>query len=133
MASPRERAVEPAKQPAPVDAIATSIPNGTNDEAAEIAADLRELPASVSPDDGAPSGFDEAAESAFLAEARARGETVAPAPKKEDAPDETESKPLPSLNELVERIPPEVRETLDDLFRARFVTVKRIPKRAFKS
>jgi hypothetical protein len=39
---------------------------------------------------------------------------------------------LPPLDELVKRIPPEVRETLEDLFRARFVTVKRVPKKALK-
>lgn len=38
---------------------------------------------------------------------------------------------LPELDELVARIPPEVRETLDELFRARFVSVKKLPKQAF--
>ena len=47
--------------------------------------------------------------------------------------EETDAKPLPPLSELVERIPAEVREALDDLFRARFVAVKRVPKRALKS
>ena len=76
---------------------------------------------------------DEVAESSFLADARARGEPVAVTPK--TAPDDAEERDrteLPSLDDLVQRIPAEVRETLDDLFRARFVTVKRVPKRALK-
>jgi hypothetical protein len=34
---------------------------------------------------------------------------------------------LPPLDELVARIPAPVREILDDLFRARFTTVRRVP------
>lgn len=76
---------------------------------------------------------DESVESAFLAEARDRGEPVAPTRAKEDIAEETDAKALPPLNELVNRIPADVREALEDLFRARFVTVKRVPKRALKS
>jgi len=42
-------------------------------------------------------------------------------------------KPLPSLDELVKRIPDEARATLEDLFRARFVTARRIPPGSLKS
>lgn len=38
---------------------------------------------------------------------------------------------LPELGTLVERLPVKVRETLDELFRVRFVTVKQLPKRVF--
>jgi hypothetical protein len=77
------------------------------------------------------SGFDEAAESAFLAEARDRGEVVKPrAESAVEAVDEIETKSLPALDDLVAKIPVEVRETLEDLFRARFTTVKRLPKKA---
>ena len=80
---------------------------------------------------------DEAAESAFMAEARDRGETVAP-PKPTrsvdgDADDGVNAKNLPPLEELVNRLSPEVRETLDDLFRAKFTAVRRVPKTALKS
>lgn len=79
----------------------------------------------------APSAeFDEAAEAAFLAEAKERGEVVAPKAAAEI--DEPNPKALPPLDELVARIPPEVRDVLEDLFRARFVTVKRFPKKALK-
>ncbi len=39
---------------------------------------------------------------------------------------------LPEVDALVARLSPEVRETLDELFRARFVSVKKLPKKAFQ-
>jgi hypothetical protein len=92
-------------------------------------------PSSPAPDPAAASvessGFDEAAESAFLAEARDRGEVVKPrAESAVEVVDEIDSKPLPALDDLVAKIPADVREALEDLFRARFVTVKRLPKKA---
>ena len=82
-------------------------------------------------EDGPPL-VDEAAESAFLAEARERGEPVASKSPASTAGEETSDVPLPPLDELVQRIPAEVRDTLEDLFRARFTTVKRVPKKALK-
>jgi len=41
--------------------------------------------------------------------------------------------PLPSLDELVKRIPADVRETLDDLFRVKFTAVKRVAPASLKS
>lgn len=38
---------------------------------------------------------------------------------------------LPELDDLVARLPTEIRETLDELFRARFVSVKKLPARVF--
>lgn len=77
---------------------------------------------------------DDAAESAFLAEAQERGEVVSRPLKTNDsdAADDADPKALPPLEQLVQRIPAEVRETLDDLFRARFVAVKRVPKKVLK-
>jgi hypothetical protein len=72
---------------------------------------------------------DETAESAFRAEARDRGEAIK-APEVLVA-DET-STPLPPLEQLVRRIPAEVRETLDELFRAKFVAVRRVSSKALK-
>ena len=37
--------------------------------------------------------------------------------------------PAPELDDLVARLPPAVRETLDELFRARFVRVMRLPRK----
>lgn len=82
-------------------------------------------------EDGPPPVIDEAAESAFLAEARERGEVISPKKAAEEGV-ETDPKTLPPLNELVEKIPTEVREVLEDLFRAKFVTVKRFPKKVLK-
>jgi hypothetical protein len=40
---------------------------------------------------------------------------------------------LPEVDALVARLPAEVRETLDELFRARFVAVKKLPKKVFQA
>lgn len=94
--------------------------------------------ASLPSNTSAPASSDEsgwpdaAAESAFLAEARSRGELPAPKPIAAEEPEEAETGPLPPVEKMVERIPPPVREMLDDLFRARFVRVTRIPRRALK-
>ena len=39
---------------------------------------------------------------------------------------------LPPMEDLVKRIPAPARELMEELFRARFVTVKRLPKSAMK-
>lgn len=101
-----------------------------NPARSEIESD-RGMPAPAD-EDGSP-GFDAGAESAFLAEARERGETISRAPAAVNGEaEENGGKPLPQLDELVNRIPENVRVALDDLFRARFVTVKRFPKKALK-
>jgi len=66
---------------------------------------------------------DEADESAFLSEAEARGEAQVAFAGRNAAP--TIGVELPPLEELVERVPAAVREILDDLFRAKFTTVRR--------
>lgn len=76
---------------------------------------------------------DDTAEAAFLAEARERGEVPAPAKAREEIAEETDSRPLPALDVLVQRIPAEVRESLEDLFRAKFVRVTRVPRKALRS
>jgi hypothetical protein len=79
---------------------------------------------------------DEAAESAFLAEARTNGEppTVIPTGTAEpEEENEADGRKLPPLDDLVKRIPPEVREVLDDLFRAKFTAVRRVPKKSLKT
>jgi hypothetical protein len=89
--------------------------------------------------EGAPAGEadsawpDESAEAQFLAEARERGETVAAASAPATEPEAAEPDPggpAPELDALVARLPPAVRETLDELFRARFVRVTRLPKKS---
>ncbi len=80
----------------------------------------------------APLWPDEAGEASFRAEARERGEPVVAAGPKEEAVEVAETAPLPALSELVARVPGEVRDALEDLFRAKFVAVKRVPKKSLK-
>lgn len=74
-------------------------------------------------------------ESAFLAEQREQGFSAPAAPKRgatsEAEPDD--KTPLPPLDDLVQRIPAETRQLMDELFRANFITVKRVPKSALKN
>lgn len=87
-------------------------------------------------DDGAPVGPSEGEEAAFLAEQREQGfgaPASGAAAAKAAAPDPDEKTPLPPLDDLVNRIPAATRELMDELFRAKFVTVKRVPKSALKN
>jgi hypothetical protein len=93
---------------------------------------LDEADAAVAVDTGANNWPDEAAETAFRAEARERGETVQPSVAAVDAAEETDAKGLPALEDLLKRIPPAAREALDEHFRARFTGVKRVPAKALK-
>ncbi len=81
----------------------------------------------------APTWPDDAVESAFLAEAKERGEPVAPPRAADEAEADDEPKAMPPIADLVGKIPPEVREALEDLFRAKFVRVVRVPKKALKA
>jgi hypothetical protein len=99
-------------------------------DAAEEAAGADAIPLQ---DDMPPLWPDEAAETAFLSEAKARGEVAVPmsADATEETPEATA--PLPALDALVQRIPPAVREVMDDLFRAKFVRVQRVPRKALRT
>ena len=95
-------------------------------------------PKSDIPDDAAVEGGsngwpDESAEAAFRAEARERGEPELPAAAPLEASEETDTKNLPPLEDLVKRISPEARELMDELFRAKFTTVRRVPAKALKN
>jgi hypothetical protein len=71
----------------------------------------------------APAWPSEAEEAAFLSEA-----TTENASAKLDSPSPAAAgPPLPSLDSLVQRIPAEVRAALDEHFRAKFVSVRRVP------
>ncbi len=85
-------------------------------------------------DEGAPIGPSEGEESAFLAEQRTQGyATPLPAKGQEPAAEPDDKAPLPPLEDLVNRIPPATLQLMDELFRAKFITVKRVPKAALKS
>ena len=80
----------------------------------------------------APVGPSPEEEAAFLSEERmtapVMSTTLTAAVEHEDV-----SGSLPPLAELVARIPAPARELLDELFRSRFVSVKRVPKSALKN
>jgi hypothetical protein len=77
---------------------------------------------------------DENAEAAFIADARQRGEPVKAAVAMVQAAEDKEDlrRSTPPLAELVNRLSPAVREVLDDLFRVKFTTVRRVPKSVLK-
>jgi hypothetical protein len=83
-------------------------------------------------DDGAPLGPTAEEESAFLAESRERPVVVARTAPVEAA-ETSERGSLPVLADLVQRLSPEVRDTLEELFRAKFIAVRRVPKHAIKT
>jgi hypothetical protein len=71
-------------------------------------------------------------EASFLADQRVQGVAVSVAPAGL-ANEPTDLSPLPSLEELVQRIPAEARAALDDLFRAKFTGVRRVSKKSLKT
>jgi hypothetical protein len=76
---------------------------------------------------------DEAAEVAFLIDARERGDATGSAViAASETLEDTGTPGLPALEDLMKRIPPAVREALDDLFRVKFTTVRRVPQKALK-
>ena len=84
--------------------------------------------------DDAPWPTDEVTENSFLADAKERGETVMPvlpaAVAEREEPEDTGA--LPALDDLVQRIPAEVRDLLEELYRVKFTTVRRVPAKQLK-
>ena len=78
----------------------------------------------------APVGPSSEEEAAFLAEERENG--YAPPAATQPVADVEKSGSLPPLEDLVKRIPMPTRDLMEELFRAKFVTVKRVPKSALK-
>ena len=83
-----------------------------------------EAPTSVVMAD-APAGPSSEEESAFLAQEREVGIVTPALMHTESAPEEKGD--LPPMEDLVNRIPAPARALMDELFRTRFVTVRRIP------
>lgn len=117
--SPKTASTVPGLRPPPVaEAPANTAPAELED-------------ASVSaPVEDAPVFPDEETEMAMRSELRARGEAVEA--KLASAAEPEDAAPLPPLDQLVSRLSPDVREVLDELFRARFTAVRRVPARALK-
>ena len=87
-------------------------------------------------DEEGPVWPDEAAESSARAEAVERGETLSSKAARElaeaAAEAAAEKKNLPKLDDLIARMPADLLDTLEDLFRVKFVKVARTPKKALK-
>jgi hypothetical protein len=85
--------------------------------------------------DEAPWPTDAASEGVFLAEARERGEAVVGLPVAATRTEEVEELkgPLPPLDEMIQRIPTAVLEVLEELYRAKFTAVRRVPAKDLKS
>ena len=79
----------------------------------------------------APAGPSSEEEAAFLAQEREMG-IVTPALMHTESPLE-ENGSLPPMEDLVKRIPMPARDLMEELFRAKFITVKRIPQSALKA
>lgn len=71
-------------------------------------------------------------EASFLADARLRGDDLPPPALARAAEETGAPADLPPLEQLVARIPAEVREALDDLFRAKFTRVGRVSPTSLK-
>ena len=76
--------------------------------------------------------FGKSVQSLLMAQ-RGSEEFYGQAPLAENLAPVTAEESLPPLEDLVKRIPSATRDLLEELFRARFVTVKRVPKSALKS
>lgn len=85
----------------------------------------------VGEDDGPPLEELEAQMAGDIAAGGAAGAPRAPRRVSGDSEEDEAPAVLPELDDLVARLPEEVRETLDELFRARFVSVKKLPRRVF--
>ncbi|MBX3735974.1 MAG: hypothetical protein KF715_04725 [Candidatus Didemnitutus sp.] len=84
-------------------------------------------------DDGAPVGPTDGEEASFIAEQREQGFSAPAAARAAPAAEPDDKSPLPPLDDLVNRIPAATRELMDELFRAKFITVKRVPRSALKN
>jgi hypothetical protein len=110
-----------------------AVDGATDLPAREVSATNEAMPP---PDDDGPKWPDEAAESGMRAEVANRGETLSSKAAREAAEAlaeaAAEKRNLPPLDELINQIPVEVRDTLEDLFRVKFIKVARAPKKALK-
>lgn len=69
-------------------------------------------------------------EAAFLAQ-QGSTDAVPAIPVQSERGDENQDN-LPPMEDLVKRIPMPTRDLMEELFRAKFITVKRIPQSALK-
>lgn len=68
-----------------------------------------------------------------MAEQQAQAGSFRTAASTAPEPEPDAGKPLPPMDDLVAKIPAPNRALLEELFRARFVTVKRVPASALRN
>jgi hypothetical protein len=102
--------------------------DSTDDEASPASTLVQEA---IAPADDAPVGPSSEEEAAFLAREGGGAPVPLVVSSTSDAEDDTGE--LPPMEDLITRIPGATRELMEQLFRARFITVKRIPKTALKN
>lgn len=122
------RQTRSSRPPTPVapaaKAVATEAPSAGDDSANETESPV---------EDGAPEWPDEETEAAMLVEVQEREVLAAPVTKRRAAREETDDTgDLPALDNAVQQVPLAVRQTLDTLFRAQFVQVRRVPAAVLK-
>ncbi|GAB5558558.1 MAG: hypothetical protein SynsKO_02050 [Synoicihabitans sp.] len=61
-----------------------------------------------------------------------REASAAPNRRQAEKQETLDGGPLPALEDMVAQVPAELQEAMDDLFRAKFQTVKRVPKAVLK-
>lgn len=111
-------------------AVRSERPEGRGTELIEEAVAVASMETDKPGNDSAP-WPGEVDESLFLADQRTAGGTVV-LPVASRAEPAEENGGLPPLEEMVARIPAEARAALDDLFRAKFVGVRRVRPRDLK-
>lgn len=106
------------------------------DEAVAPSAARPDADASNDADDDGPRWPDEDEEASVLAERANSAPTtirsqIEHAAASEEAEQAESVRDLPPLDDLIAQIPATVRDGLEDLFRAKFTKVRRLPKRVF--
>lgn len=81
-------------------------------------------PAETAPEEEAAAAEPSAADEASFLAGKAEAHELASVPT---APAAEPATRLPSLDEALTRVPAELREVMDDLFRAKFTTVRKLP------
>lgn len=75
---------------------------------------------------------EEAMKAAMDVEDAERQASAAPNRRKAAVEETLDGGPLPALEDMIARVPAELQEAMDDLFRAKFQTVRRVPKAVLK-
>jgi hypothetical protein len=88
-------------------------------------------------DDGTP-WMDAEREAAMQAaieveEAERSASKAKPSRRQTEAAETLDGGPLPELDDMIAKVPADLQEKMDDLFRAKFQTVKRVPAAVLKS